>query len=31
VACGWQVHEAALAPLSLEERAELLALLRKMG
>jgi MarR family transcriptional regulator, lower aerobic nicotinate degradation pathway regulator len=31
VACGWQVHEAALSPLSSEERAELLALLRKMG
>jgi DNA-binding MarR family transcriptional regulator len=31
VACGWQAHEAALAPLSPEERVELFALLRKMG
>ncbi len=31
VACGWQAHEAALAPLTPEERVELFALLRKMG
>jgi DNA-binding MarR family transcriptional regulator len=31
VACARQAHEAALAPLSAEERATLLHLLRKMG
>jgi hypothetical protein len=31
VACGWQAHDAALAPLAPEERVELFALLRKMG
>jgi MarR family transcriptional regulator, lower aerobic nicotinate degradation pathway regulator len=31
VACARQAHDAALAPLSPEERAQVLALLRKMG
>ena len=31
VACAQQAHEAALAPLSPEERADLLHLLRKIG
>jgi DNA-binding MarR family transcriptional regulator len=31
VACARDVHEAALAPLSPEERVQLLRLLRKMG
>jgi DNA-binding MarR family transcriptional regulator len=31
VACARQSHEAALAPLSAEERVQVLALLRKMG
>ncbi len=31
VACARQAHEAALAPLSPEERVQVLALLRKMG
>jgi DNA-binding MarR family transcriptional regulator len=31
VACARQAHEAALAPLSPEERIQVLALLRKMG
>ena len=31
VACAQQVHEAALAPLSAQERTDLLQLLRKVG
>jgi DNA-binding MarR family transcriptional regulator len=31
VACARKAHEMALAPLSIEERDQLLALLRKMG
>jgi MarR family transcriptional regulator, lower aerobic nicotinate degradation pathway regulator len=31
VACARQAHDAALAPLSPEERAQVLALLRKLG
>jgi DNA-binding MarR family transcriptional regulator len=31
VACAHKAHEMALAPLSVEERDQLLALLRKMG
>jgi len=31
VACAQQAHDAALAPLSPQERAQVLALLRKMG
>lgn len=31
VACAHQAHEAALAPLTPEERVQVLALLRKMG
>jgi DNA-binding MarR family transcriptional regulator len=31
VACAREVHEAALAPLSSEERVQLLRLLRRMG
>jgi DNA-binding MarR family transcriptional regulator len=31
VACAQRAHEAALAPLAPEERAQVLALLRKMG
>ena len=31
VACAQRAHEAALAPLSPEERVMVLALLRKMG
>jgi MarR family transcriptional regulator, lower aerobic nicotinate degradation pathway regulator len=31
VSCAREAHEAALAPLNLEERAQVLALLRKMG